>query len=123
MMFEMTMQLSLFESYSSFQFDGTLRETDWSYQFKPGTDDIVINHQESLTKIELLSLINKSAKIERFVYGYNIYYTDIDGINKDLFIRFMNETTKAKESVSDFIEKHFDFFAERESRRKVDNYV
>ena len=104
------MQLSLFESYGALEFNGTILKKDWSYEFKPGTKDIVINNQQLLTKEELLLLVSKSVKSRRAVYGYNIYYTDSDGVNKDLFIRFINETTKAKETVSEFIEKHFDNF-------------
>ena len=97
------MQLSLFESYGALEFNGTILKKDWSYEFKPGTKDIVINNQQLLTKEELLLLVSKSVKSRRAVYGYNIYYTDSDGVNKDLFIRFINETTKAKESVSEFM--------------------
>ena len=111
------MQLSLFESYGTLEFNGTILKNDWSYEFKPGTKDIVINNQQLLTKEELLLLVSKSVKSRRAVYGYNIYYTDSDGVNKDLFIRFINETTKAKESVSEFIEKHFDNLVEKEARR------
>lgn len=111
------MQLSLFESYGALEFNGTILKKDWSYEFKPGTKDIVINNQQLLTKEELLLLVSKSVKSRRAVYGYNIYYTDTDGVNKDLFIRFINETTKAKESVSEFIEKHFDSLVEKNERR------
>ena len=111
------MQLSLFESYDALEFNGTILKKDWSYEFKPGTKDIVINNQQLLTKEELLLLVSKSVKSRRAVYGYNIYYTDSDGVNKDLFIRFINETTKAKETVSEFIEKHFDNLVEKEARR------
>ena len=111
------MQLSLFESYGALEFNGTILKNDWSYEFKPGTKDIVINNQQLLTKEELLLLVSKSIKSRRAVYGYNIYYTDSDGVNKDLFIRFINETTKAKETVSEFIEKHFDNLVEKEARR------
>ena len=107
------MQLSLFESYGALEFNGTILKKDWSYEFKPGTKDIVINNQQLLTKEELLLLVSKSVKSRRAVYGYNIYYTDSDGVNKDLFIRFINETTKAKETVSEFIEKHFDNLVEK----------
>jgi hypothetical protein len=110
-------QLSLFESYGALEFNGTILKKDWSYEFKPGTKDIVINNQQLLTKEELLLLVSKSVKSRRAVYGYNIYYTDSDGVNKDLFIRFINETTKAKETVSEFIEKHFDNLVEKEARR------
>ena len=91
------MQLSLFESYGALEFNGTILKNDWSYEFKPGTKDIVINNQQLLTKEELLLLVSKSLKSRRAVYGYNIYYIDPNGVNKDLFIRFINETTKAKE--------------------------
>ena len=111
------MQLSLFESYGALEFNGTILKKDWSYEFKPGTKDIVINNHQLLTKEELLLLVSKSIKSRRAVYGYNIYYTDSDGVNKDLFIRFINETTKAKETVSEFIEKHFDNLVEKEARR------
>ena len=111
------MQLSLFESYGALEFNGTILKKDWYYEFKPGTKDIVINNQQLLTKEELLLLVSKSVKSRRAVYGYNIYYTDSDGVNKDLFIRFINETTKAKETVSEFIEKHFDNLVEKEARR------
>ena len=111
------MQLSLFESHGILEFNGTVLKKDWSYQFKPGTKDIVISYTVSLTKAELLSLVSKSVKSRRAVYGYNIYYTDTDGVNKDLFIRFINETTKAKESISEFIEKHFDNLVEKNERR------
>lgn len=111
------MQLSLFESYGALEFNGTILKKDWSYEFKPGTKDIVINNQQLLTKEELLLLVSKSVKSRRAVYGYNIYYTDSDGVNKDLFIRFINETTKTKETVSEFIEKHFDNLVEKEARR------
>lgn len=110
------MQLSLFESYGALEFNGTILKKDWSYEFKPGTKDIVINNHQLLTKEELLLLVSKSVKSRRAIYGYNIYYTDTDGVNKDLFIRFINETTKAKETVSEFIEKHFDNLADREAR-------
>ncbi|MGM0199685.1 hypothetical protein [Enterococcus sp. DIV1314a] len=110
------MQLSLFESYGALEFNGTILKKDWSYEFKPGTKDIVINNHQLLTKEELLLLVSKSIKSRRAVYGYNIYYTDSDGVNKDLFIRFINKKTKAKESVSEFIEKHFDNLADREAR-------
>lgn len=110
------MQLSLFESYGTLEFNGTIRKIDWSYEFKPGTKDIVINNQQLLTKEELLLLVSKSVKSRRAVYGYNIYYTDSDDVNKDLFIRFINETTKAKEPVSEFIEKHFDNLVEKNGR-------
>lgn len=112
------MQLSLFESHGILEFNGTVLKKDWSYQFKPGTKDIVISYTVSLTKEELLLLVSKSVKSRRAVYGYNIYYTDADGINKDLFIRFINETTKAKETVSEFIEKHFDNLVEKNERRR-----
>ena len=111
------MQLSLFESYGALEFNGTILKKDWSYEFKPGTKDIVINNQQLLTKEELLLLVSKSVKSRRAVYGYNIYYIDPNGVNKDLFIRFINETTKAKESVSKFIEKHFDNLVEKNERR------
>ena len=111
------MQLSLFESYGALEFNGTILKKDWSYEFKPGTKDIVINNQQLLTKEELLLLVSKSVKSRRAVYGYNIYYTDSDGVNKDLFIRFINETTKAKETVSEFTEKHFDNLVEKNERR------
>lgn len=110
------MQLSLFESYGALEFNGTILKKDWSYEFKPGTKDIVINNQQLLTKEELLLLVSKSVKSRRAVYGYNIYYIDSDGVNKDLFIRFINETTKAKETVSEFIEKHFDNLVEKNGR-------
>lgn len=110
------MQLSLFESYGALEFNGTILKKDWSYEFKPGTKDIVINNQQLLTKEELLLLVSKSVKSRRAVYGYNIYYTDSDGVNKDLFIRFINETTKEKETVSEFIEKHFDSLVEKNER-------
>ena len=111
------MQLSLFESHGILEFNGTVLKKDWSYQFKSGTKDIVISYTVSLTKEELLLLVSKSLKSRRAVYGYNIYYTDSDGVNRDLFIRFINETTKAKESVSEFIEKHFDSLVEKNERR------
>ncbi|MCC9273709.1 MAG: hypothetical protein K8V42_05400 [Enterococcus aquimarinus] len=111
------MQLSLFESYGALEFNGTILKKDWSYEFKPGTKDIVINNHQLLTKEELLLLVSKSVKSRRAIYGYNIYYTDSNGVNKDLFIRFINETTKAKQSVSEFIEKHFDNLVEKEARR------
>ncbi len=111
------MQLSLFESYGALEFNGTILKKDWSYEFKPGTKDIVINNHQLLTKEELLLLVSKSVKSRRAVYGYNIYYTDSDGVNKDLFIRFINETTKAKESISEFIEKHFENLVEKNERR------
>ena len=111
------MQLSLFESHGILEFNGTVLKKDWTYEFKPGTKDIVINNQQLLTKEELLLLVSKSVKSRRAVYGYNIYYTDTDGVNKDLFIRFINETTKAKESISEFIEKHFDNLVEKNERR------
>ena len=111
------MQLSLFESHGILEFNGTVLKKDWSYQFKPGTKDIVISYTVSLTKAELLSLVSKSVKSRRAVYGYNIYYTDPNGVNRDLFIRFINETTKAKESISEFIEKHFDNLVEKNERR------
>lgn len=102
------MQLSLFESYGTLEFNGTIRKINWSYQFKPGTKDILISYSVSLTKEELLLLVNKSVKSERRIYGYEIYYTDKDGVNKELFIRFINEKTKSKETVSEFVEKYFD---------------
>lgn len=111
------MQLSLFESYGALEFNGTILKKDWSYQFKPGTKDIVVSYTVSLTKSELLSLVSKSVKSRRAIYGYNIYYTDSNGVNKDLFIRFINETTKAKQSVSEFIEKHFDNLVKKNERR------
>ncbi len=110
------MQLSLFECYGVLEFNGIILKNDWSYEFKPGTKDIVINNQQLLTKEELLLLVSKSVKSRRAVYGYNIYYTDSDGVNKDLFIRFINETTKEKETVSEFIEKHFDSLVEKNER-------
>lgn len=67
------MQLSLFESHGILEFNGTVLKKDWSYQFKPGTKDIVISYTVSLTK--------------------------------------------AKESVSEFIEKHFDNLVEKNERR------
>ena len=103
-------QLSLFESTDKkIKFFGNYCNDDWSIKTKTvGTcKDIVDLFEENLTARELKKLCDKSVKVERFNYGYEIFYEE-NGFKKSLTIRFDNYTSSKMRTVYEHIDLYFE---------------
>lgn len=111
-------QLSLFEpTDKKIRFSGAYRNDDWSIKTKivGACKDIVDSFEENLTAHELKKLCDKSVKVERFNYGYEIFYEE-NGFKKSLTVRFDNYTSSKRRSVYEHIDLYFeesDFYTVR----------
>lgn len=76
--------------------------------------DIVEWFHVTLTKKELKNICRQAVLISRDgSYGYSVYFEDA-GIKKEIFVRFINNTTKANRSVFEHIDLYFDRCVEQE---------
>lgn len=99
-------QLSLFEQSERKLpvFSCVLCDSDFNLKLK--ADGTLFTVDAALTIKEYKAFAANSPMLERSQFGYETYGY-IDGKPVRLFIRFINETTKSKETVYDFIERAF----------------
>ena len=100
------MQLSLFESAptaSSVRLVVCKCNSDWSYAL---VDGCIRWRYEKFTKHQLLKMNKQAAKRERFRHGYTLFLK-YKNENVSIDVRFINETTRKRETTEEFIEKYF----------------
>ncbi|MBO0419085.1 PcfU [Vagococcus fluvialis] len=106
-------QLDLFSDINSSEdkllFYGSIQDENWKTKTHTvdGVPNIVMDASRELTKNELKSLCRSAVKIIRKTYGFTIHYAESE-VNKEIFVRFVNETTKAKIDIFQFIDLYFD---------------
>lgn len=119
-------QLDLFSdvnrSDSKLRFSGSLQDENWKTKTHTvnGAKGIVMDGSKELTKKELKNICRSAVNIIRKTYGFTIQYVE-SGVNKEIFVRFINETTKAKIDVLTFIDIYFDDYVEFEKKVKEDS--
>lgn len=85
-------------------FYGVIRDS--KQNIKVDKDGICEGFTIKPTLEEALNIINKSYKIARSRYGFQIYIRE-DGLNKSIFFRFGNATTKKRDSAATFVRKNY----------------
>ncbi|MBO0430453.1 PcfU [Vagococcus fluvialis] len=106
-------QLNLFSDINSSDskvlFYGSLQDENWKTKTHvvDGVPNIVMDASRELTKNELKDLCRSAVKIVRATYGFYVFYIE-NNIKKEIFIRFINETTKSRVDVFQFIDLYFD---------------
>lgn len=78
---------------------------DWS--LSTDKNDILIREYIYLTKQQTIEIVSTCHHIERFRYGYSFYYM-YAGRKVSLCMRLLNNTTKKKQTVTEYIENYFD---------------
>lgn len=78
---------------------------DWS--LSTDKDGILIREYIYLTKQKTIEMVSTCHHIERFRYGYSFYYM-YAGRKVNLCMRLLNNTTKKKQTVTEYIENYFD---------------
>lgn len=82
---------------------------DWS--LSTDKNGILIGESIYLTKHQTMEIASACHHIERFRYGYRLFYM-YEGRKVSLCMRLLNNTTKKKQTVIEYIENHFDNTAE-----------
>jgi cytochrome c biogenesis protein ResB len=105
-------QLSLMDSENDTEliFWGNYCNDDWSTKTKNTgqSADIVDGIQLKLTKAELKSICRRAVRVNAPIqYGYEVFFED-DGVKKEIFVRFINFTTRNRQSVFEHIDLYFD---------------
>lgn len=82
---------------------------DWKLKLRKDKT-IIIATKVKVTKTDLFKICSNAHYMRRFVYGFSVLYEE-SSIKYQLTIRFLNNKPKAKDSVYDYINKHFEQYA------------
>lgn len=116
-------QLDLFSDINSSEdkllFYGSIQDENWETKthIVDGVPNIVMDASRELTKNELKDLCRSAVIIARLTYGFKVFYNE-EGVNKEIFVRFVNNKTKAKVDVFQHIDLYFDNEVELDKKIK-----
>lgn len=107
----MNEQINLFDTDndSKVSFYVYYRNKDWSIKTRTvdGISGILDWFEIELTKSELKEVCRKAIKIGKpSIFGYEVFFEDDEG-KKEIFVRFLNYTTRRRRTVFEHIDLYF----------------